>query len=238
MWCARAQRDAISSGRPRVEADLERGGPAHHRPPGGTADVEVRLHRAVPRCVDDPSTGTHRIEAESHGDEAGPFEGRSEGGGVDLREAEHLGKRAGGRAQLELATGLVGDHSAAGQRLRNGHGILEPGQRNRLRGRPARGEDEPLQLHAHAMRARGTERSGGDEVARRVETQGSRGRRHGLTDGRIARRPSPGCVPATTRRTSCDATSASRPPSDRIGHSDQVSPRSGGSGRPGTSRTR
>ena len=175
--CARFQRVSISHFASDVEVHLYRRGVPHHRATLGPARVEVALHRAVARGVDDARTRTGRIEADRGELDTARFERVPNHGQVG-RHGVARDRDAGVRwaAELELTPRFEGDLAAAGKCV----GQEAADQVGRRRHGSAARPDHPLELDADLGIPAGCEHPLIDEALDGIGGERAGARRHGL----------------------------------------------------------
>ena len=167
---------ASTSGRV-ADVHLERRGAAHHRGAGRAERVEVGVHRAVARLVDDAGPEPAGVGADADDGEPGHAEAGARLERVGLGDRERARAVGGGRrADLELPAGLEGDAAGVGQRAVD----VERGpDAGRVGDAAAGGVDhEPLELQPDAGRP-GAEPGVADHGARVRDGQAGSGGRHG-----------------------------------------------------------
>ena len=101
----------------RVQADLHRGGAAHHQPAPRAGSVEELLHRRVPGHLEHPVRGPQRVEALPGQAQASGKHCLAEGGQIAAGDVHAGGEALRWRGtDLHLPAGLRGKTAATRER--------------------------------------------------------------------------------------------------------------------------
>ena len=185
MACASAQRDPGVPSPVMSRLSSTDAVPHIMRRPALPRAVEVRLHRVVTRPAHQAPARSQRVEAQADQVDAGVAEPATHGGEVGGHGSVGGGDpRVGQRAQLDLASGLEGQATAARQRA-GGRG-LQPVERHGSRGFVER-PGEPLRARRRGDRSLRSRRNAHGRADGRRPCAGSVGGRAPLTGGRSPR---------------------------------------------------
>ena len=148
-------RPVVVGRRPRgagVQTDLHGRRAAHHRSADRAYPVEVLLHGGVTGQRQQPSREVPGVVSEPDESEPVTVQPVTDGGQVGGHGLHALGQRVGGRgAELQLATGLLGERGAEREAPQVGEGGVHTGRADGPRGVDFV-VDKPLQFHTDPLR--------------------------------------------------------------------------------------